>query len=278
MMNIIVNKQKFISQLMSGKTPARTCEDVDEAVLNYSEIQAIASGDPRIKEKIELDNDVSRLRILESEYYSKKYELEDSVAKLPARIERKKASLENAKSDKAFAETNKLPENTFAITIDGTKYTERKSAGAALSRELVSAVAKKEYKEIGEYCGFKVSFTFSGLSIPYISLKKGSLSYTTAPDLGNDLGNIVRLENVLKLGIDKTIKSLEESIARDERDLNEALATKDAPFEYAEELAKKSARLEQLNNELDVGKTEEIALTDDNDEQKIDRKPPKHNL
>lgn len=142
----------------------------------------------------------------------------------------------------------------------------------------MSAVAKKEYKEIGEYCGFKVSLAFSGLSVPDLSLKKGNLSYTASPDLGNDLGNIMRLENVLKLGIDKTIKSLKESIAGEERDLQEAIATKDTPFEYAEELANKSARLEQLNNELDVGKAEEIALNDDNDEQKIDRKPPKHNL
>lgn len=92
------------------------------------------------------------------------------------------------------------------------------------------------------------------------------------------MGNITRLENAIKLGIDKRIEALNQSISAHERDLNEALATKDVPFEHAEELEKKSSRLEQLNSELDVGCTEEITLTDDDNEQKIDKKPPKHNL
>lgn len=283
MLNLIVTKQKFISQLMSGKTPARTCEDVDEMVLNYSEMQAIASGDPRIKEKIQLDTDVSRLRLLESEHLNKKYQLEDRVTFCQAQISIAKKQLDLAKADKSFAEKNALPDGEFKIVINGTTFTERKDAGAELRKAQMRFLSTKKSEEMGEYCGFKMSLNWGLVSenqhTVMISLTpkigKG-LSYSAQLELQNDLGNITRLENILKHGIDKQIDNLKYNLARNEKDLSEAERTKDAPFEFADELAEKSARLATLNVELGVDKKDEVTIDEeskDGDEQE----PPKHN-
>ncbi len=288
MLNLIVTKQKFISQLMSGKTPARTCEDVDELVLNYSEMQAIASGDPRIKEKIQLDTDVSRLRLLESEHLNKKYQLEDMIKLCEAKISIDKKSIALARGDKEFAEKKELPEGVFRITINGKVFTERKEAGAELQKAQVIFLSEKRSTEIGEYCGFKmflnwglVSLSQYGVSVSLTRPGKG-LSHSTELGLQNDLGNISRIENVLKLGIDKTISALEAEKTRYEKDLAEAERTKDAPFEYAGELAEKSRRLAQLDAELGVGKSDEVVIDEDespNEENRDgrDNDPPTQN-
>ncbi|MDE7400185.1 MAG: hypothetical protein K2N06_11750 [Oscillospiraceae bacterium] len=147
MMSIIVNKQKFISQIMTGKTlggsfcPVRTCSDVDEMVLNYSEMQAIASGDPRIKEKIELDNNVARLRLLESKHQKHRFELQDRIAGYSASIQRiTEIALPKAKADKETAEKNVLPDGEFSVQIGGKIYTERAKAGEALRREIMAVM------------------------------------------------------------------------------------------------------------------------------------------
>lgn len=265
MLNLIVTKQKFISQLMSGKTPARTCEDVDEMVLNYSEMQAIASGDPRIKEKIELDIEVSRLRLLESEHLNKKYQLEDKSAYCNAQISIAKKHLELAHNDKEFAAKNALPNGEFRITINGKILTERKDAGAELRKAQLTFLSKKQHMDIGEYRGFKLSINWGmiGQDVHTVALsisRTQGLTYSTELELQNDLGNITRLENILKLGIDKRISQLESDIARNEKDLAEVERTKDAPFEHADELREKSARLAQLDSELGVGKQDEVVI------------------
>ena len=180
MLNLIVTKQKFISQLMSGKTPARTCEDVDEMVLNYSEMQAIASGDPRIKEKIQLDTDVSRLRLLESEHLNKKYQLEDRVTFCQAQISIAKKQLDLAKADKKFAEKNALPDGEFKIVINGTTFTERKDAGAELRKAQMRFLSTKKSEEMGEYCGFKMSLNW-GL----VSENQHTVMISLTPKIGN---------------------------------------------------------------------------------------------
>lgn len=270
MLNLIVTKQKFISQLMSGKTPARTCEDVDELVLNYSEMQAIASGDPRIKEKIQLDTDVSRLRLLENEHLNKKYQLEDKVTFCQSQISIAKKQLALARDDKLFAGKNILPEGEFKIIINGKLFTERKDAGAELRKAQMAFLAKKQATEIGEYRGFKMSLNWGLVSMEQYAVSvsltqkidKG-LTYSTELELQSDLGNITRLENILKLGIDKRISGLEFDISKNEKDLAEALRTKDAPFEYADELGQKSQRLAQLDAELGVGKKDEVVFDED---------------
>ena len=278
MLNLIVTKQKFISQLMSGKTPARTCEDVDELVLNYSEMQAIASGDPRIKEKIRLDTDVSRLRLLENEHLNKKYMLEDKAAFCQAHISIAKKQLALAHEDENFAKKNALPEGEFKIELNGKIFTERKEAGAELRKAQMSFLSTKKATEIGEYRGFSITLNWTPVGIEQHAVSatltrkdERGLSYLTELELQNDLGNITRLENVLKLGIDRQISNLQASLERNEKDLAEALRTKDAPFEYADELQEKSLRLAQLDAELGVGNKDEVIIDEDNQAENLDK-------
>lgn len=271
MMNIIVTKQKFISQLMSGKTPARTCEDVDDMVLNYSEMQALATGDPRIKEKIELDTEVSRLRTLESEHYNNQYKLEDVILNRTADLKGMQQRVEFAKGDKAFAEEQLAKSDEFSVKLDGKIYTERSEAGEVLAKEIVQCMARHEEKTIGEYKGFEVSInTMSNPVSTYaqVNLKRfGGLTYSAQVELDNNLGNITRMENLLKNGIDKEIARCEERIERDTSDIKSAEETLAMPFALADELQQKVARLDQLNAELDCGKNDEVFLNDDNDRE-----------
>ena len=142
LMNIIVTKQRFISQLMSGNATARSCEDVDEAVLNYSEMQALASGDDRIKEKIELDGDVARLRLLESEHYNAQYRLDNTISDCQKLIKSFTANVEAAKTDIEFAAAHKPNGDEFKIEIGGRVYTERKAAGEAIQKAAIKFMAE----------------------------------------------------------------------------------------------------------------------------------------
>lgn len=271
MMNIIVTKQKFISQLMSGKTPARTCEDVDDMVLNYSEMQALATGDPRIKEKIELDTEVSRLRTLESEHYNNQYKLEDVILNRKTDLKGMQQRVEFAKGDKAFAEEQLAKSDEFSVKLDGKIYTERSEAGEVLAKGIVQCMARHEEKTLGEYKGFEVSInTMSNPVSTYaqVNLKRfGGLTYSAQVELDNNLGNITRMENLLKNGIDKEIARCEERIERDTSDIKSAEETLAMPFALADELQQKVARLDQLNAELDCGKNDEVFLNDDNDRE-----------
>ncbi len=270
MLGIIVNKQKFISQLMSGKTPARTCEDVDDMVLNYAEMQSLATGDKRIKEKIELDGEVARLRTLESEHLNKKYQLEDFIVS----GEKKKAAIEKqlsiCKEDKKFAEENKLPQETFEVELNGKIYTERKEAAPILQKFVLSCMVSGETKRVGKFCGFDLSVKREtngfGNGIPMIVLQKdNSLQHSAELTLDSDLGNITRMENVLKIGIDKMLNNLTARLDDLNKDLQEASQTKDLPFEFAEELNTKAARLEQLNIELSCNTPDDVAMVDDDE-------------
>lgn len=286
MMNIIVTKQKFISQLMSGKTPARTCEDVDEMVLNYSEIQALATGDPRIKEKIELDGDVARLRMLESEHYNNKYKLEDVIKTRTEMLHTNERRIEIAESDKAFAMIQLENAKDFNVTIGGKVYNERATAGNYLDKEISQCIARQVPKIIGEYMGFELSLNPAELmtsDFAQLSLKhEGGISYTTMVERTNIIGNISRMENVLKTGIDKEILSCKKRIENFRADIEAAQQTIALPFEYADELSEKTARLDQLNKELGCGKTDEVFSGDEQEPPEIGReekhKPnkPKH--
>ena len=271
MLNIIINKQKFISQLMSGKTPARTCEDVDEMVLNYSEMQSLATGDPRIKEKIELDGEVARLRTLESEHYNNKYRLEDFIVQSEKRKPLIENELEMCKADKIFAEKNKLPPNTFSVELGGKVYAERKDAAPILQKYVLNVMVSGEPKKIGKFCGFDISLKREengyGTGIPILLLQQGkNPPYFAELSIDGDIGNITRMENVLKLGIDRAINDTNAELENLKRDMQEAKQTKDAPFEFSAELETKSARLEQLNYELN--QTDEVTMIDSEEESK----------
>ena len=282
MMSIIVNKQKFISQIMSGKTPARTCQDVDEMVLNYSEMQAIASGDPRVKEKIELDNDVARLRLLESEHARRKFNLQDIAIKCEREVTQiSKIALPNAKQDKEWAIRNALPEDKFEMKIGGTTYTERAKAGEALRKEILSVMSSRQSKPVGEFCGFTVSLAADCGTTPKITLNAqygNGLTYYADSNLESDIGNIMRIENILKSGIDKRIETLNGNLELAQKNLAEAERTKDIPFEYEGELREKTARLEELNKSLNIEKADEIVIDDIDgaDSPDKDTPPPKN--
>ena len=261
-MNIIVTKQRFISQLMSGSATARSCEDVDEAVLNYSEMQALATGDERIKEKIELDSDVARLRLLESEHYNAQYRLDDTISHCENMIRNYSVNIESAKRDIEFSAAHQPSEDDFRVEIGGKVFTERKPAGEAF---------QTSHKPIGTFCGFELAIEkfHNGFNVSAgISLCK-ELTYNTDMDISGDIGNVTRLENLFSKGLERKLDSMTDKLARMQTDLTEAVAAKGKPFEHAAELAEKSARLEQLNRELEVGKAEDVIMNDD-DEQEHD--------
>ena len=274
LMNIIVTKQRFISQLMSGNATARSCEDVDEAVLNYSEMQALATGDERIKEKIELDSDVARLRLLESEHYNAQYRLDDTISHCENMIRNYSVNIESAKRDIEFAAAHQPSEDDFRVEIGGKVFTERKPAGEALQKAAIKFMAEASqtsHKPIGTFCGFELAIEkfHNGFNVSAgISLCK-ELTYNTDMDISGDIGNVTRLENLFSKGLERKLDSMTDKLARMQTDLTEAVAAKGKPFEHAAELAEKSARLEQLNRELEVGKAEDVIMNDD-DEQEHD--------
>ena len=281
LMNIIVTKQKFISQLMNGSSSARSCEDMDEAVLNYSQMQALASGDDRIKEKIELDADVARLRMLESDHYNAQYRLEDTIITAQRSINSLNVSIEKAQQDKEFAEEHKPQEDEFKVEIGGTVYTERKAAGEALQKLAIKAMASMDspsHIPIGNYCGFELAIEKirNGFTVGAgISLRK-NLTYTADIDIKGDIGNITRLENLFNKGIDKKLTEFEDRLTRAQTDLQAAQAAKGKPFEHADELAEKSARLEQLNRELEVGQVDEVIMNESEDEEQEQGQEQEH--
>ncbi len=273
LMNIIVTKQRFISQLMSGNATARSCEDVDEAVLNYSEMQALASGDERIKEKIELDGDVARLRLLESEHYNSQYRLEDTIKNSEKWINNFTVNIEAAKTDIAFAAEHKPQNDEFNIEIGGKVYTERKAAGEAIQKVAIKAMAEVGgdlHKPIGTFCGFQLAIEkiHNGFTVCAGLSLRNKLTYTTDMDITGDIGNITRLENLVNDGIGKKLANLENKLAIAKSDLQAALENKGKPFEHADELTQKTERLNQLNLELEVGKSDEVIMNDSEDEEK----------
>lgn len=209
LMNIIVTKQRFISQLMSGSATARSCEDVDEAVLNYSEMQALATGDERIKEKIELDSDVARLRLLESEHYNAQYRLDDTISHCENMIRNYSVNIESAKRDIEFSAAHQPSEDDFRVEIGGKVFTERKPAGEALQKAAIKFMAEASqtsHKPIGTFCGFELAIEkfHNGFNVSAgISLCK-ELTYNTDMDISGDIGNVTRLENLFSKGLNES--------------------------------------------------------------------------
>ncbi len=253
---------------MSGNATARSCEDVDEAVLNYSEMQALATGDERIKEKIELDGDVARLRLLESEHYNAQYRLDDTISHCEKMIHNYSVSIESAKRDIEFAAAHQPSEDDFRVEIGGKIFTERKPAGEALQKAAIKFMAEASqtsHKHIGTFCGFELAIEkfYNGFTVSAgISLRK-ELTYNADMDISGDIGNVTRLENLFSKGLERKLDSMTDKLARMQTDLTEAVAAKGKPFEHAAELAEKSARLEQLNRELEVGKAEDVIMDDE---------------
>ena len=249
-------KQRFIGQIMTSKTPARTCEDVDQQALNYSEIKALCTGDERIKEKMMLDNEVKELNLLKAEHTNTVFDMQQTVAVTPAKIENAETRLENLKADREtlrqlpIDEETKLP--VFRITIAGTEYTDRKEAAQALEDAVLDFVKKSSdsEKEISEFQGFKLSVKAVMFgNEPDISITMKGNAEHKCTLTSSFSANLKRMESTL-YKIDQTINDTQNSINKLKMDLENAMRIVNTPFPQQAELEEKTERLTALTEEL----------------------------
>lgn len=258
------NKQKFIGQIMTSKSPVRSCEDVDEATLSYAEVKALATGNPKIKERMDLEVDVSRLKLIKSNYLSQRYALEDSLLKhFPETITRAEERIAALQIDIATAATYKSDIFT-GMEILGQSFAEKKDAGVALLQSCKECTSP-ESKPIGSYQGFELSLCFDPLNQTFILTAKGELSHKV--ELGDDVyGNIQRLDNMLS-NLPTDLARTEQVLADTHQQMETAKLEVKKPFPQEQELADKSSRLATLDTELnlDQGRSESVATMDDQD-------------
>ena len=267
MWQILENKQKFISQIMTSKSPVRACEDVDDAALSYAEIKALATGNPYIKEKMDLDIQVSKLKLMKANHTSQKYRLEEDIAKnYPMQITAAKERLEGLKAD--FQAVKPLLEkgrekDEFSMTVGGKEYTDRKEAGTALIAACAGLKAVKTSGQIGEFYGFQMSAEFDSFNQKYVVTLKRQCSYKV--EVGKDaLGNLQRISNALS-GIEKKAAETQQKLETLQQQLETAKEEVAKPFEREQELAEKSERLAELNSLLNMdekGPSEAIGAED----------------
>ena len=261
---LVENKQRFISQIMTSKTPVRFAEDIDETALSYAEIKALAAGNPDIIEKTELDTQVAKLKLLKQNYLSEKYELEDKVIKYyPNEIKRLENRIEDMKEDIEVFNNNNTPDNAFEkMNIKGTDFTERKEAGEKII-EICKSMTNPEPLEIGEYKGFKIILSFDTMDRKFYASMKNNLSYKT--ELGSDpSGNITRIDNVLN-GIETRLSSVENNLEDTKKNYESAKKEIEKPFPQEEELKTKSKRLDELNIKLNLNNKDKEIIDDGND-------------
>ena len=245
----VENKQKFISQIMTSKSPVRSCDDIDETALSYAEIKALCAGDPRIKEKMDLDIEVSRLRLLKANHQSQQYRLEDNLLKyFPEQIEQNKGYIAGFEKDLETLAAHQPPEGEFAgMFIRGDTLTDKDNAGAAIL-EACKEVKGTEATEIGSYRGFTMSLSFEGFH--HQLTLKGEMSYKV--ELGPDArGNLTRIDNALA-GMPDRLKAVRAQLDNLYQQQAAAKAELGKPFPQEAELQQKSARLAELNALLDM--------------------------
>ena len=245
------NKQKFISQIMTSKSPVRSCEDVDEAALSYAEIKALCAGDPRIKEKMDLDIEVSRLRLMKADHETRRFDLEDQVRKgFPKKIRQSQERIEGYQKDLEGLAAHPVPEKGFAgMTVDGAHYTEKDKAGQALI-EFCKHHFTTDPVPLGEYRGFSMKLEYDPVYKRFEATLKGTMSYRV--ELGSDVyGNLTRIDNVLK-DIAKSLETTKLQLTDLENQMATAKEEMVKPFPKEEELQTKSARLAELNAELNM--------------------------
>lgn len=252
----IENKQKFISQIMTSKTPVRVAEDVDESSLNYAEIKALATGDPKIKEKMDLDNEVTKLKMLEANYKFNRYRLEDKVAKTyPEEIARTEKLIEAVKKDIETVEPQGSGENKFtSITINGEIIRDKKIAGEKFL-EAIKSVKINESKIIGQYRNMDLEVSYNFFTNEHNFTLKGATNHSGELGTSAD-GNITRLDNAIDK-IHERLNRLEEKLISTKEQLKNAKEELKKPFEKADELKTKVLRLAELNKLLDMGEVEE---------------------
>ena len=247
----VENKQKFISQIMTSKSPVRSCEDIDEAALSYAEIKALCAGDERIREKMDLDVDVARLRLMKANHQSQQYRLEDNILRhFPAQIEENKGFLSGFEADMKTLEAHPHPKDGFAgMEVKGDLLTDKDNAGAAILEAFKDAKGL-EPVPIGSYRGFAMSLTVENFGKDFILTLKGKMSHRV--ELGKDArGNLVRIDNALAQ-MSERYKTVQGRLENVQAQLATAKAELGKPFPQETELKEKSARLAELNAELNI--------------------------
>ena len=254
MWQTIENKQRFISQIMTSKSPVRSCEDIDETALTYAEVKALATGNPHIKEKMDLDIQVARLKLLKASHLSQRYAMEDNLYQyFPSQIRQTEERIRGYEQDIARLKGFVLEDGQkfLPMTINGIRYDEKESAGKALL-EACKARTSSDPTEIGEYRGFKLILSFDTFSKAFQLTIKNVLGHSIV--LGNDVyGNISRIDNALS-GLPREVKRCQRKLEDIHHQMNEARLEVDKPFAQEQELKEKSARLAELDVLLNMEK------------------------
>ena len=284
MFQLVETKQKFISQIMTSKTPVRSAEDVDEKALSYAEIKALAAGNPLIIEKTQLDTDVSKLKLLKQSYLSEIYRLEDMIAKYyPNRIKELEKEITNIEKDINLIteNTNIANEEKFSpMILKGKQYTKKEDAGKMIL-EICKTKESSELEEIGEYRGMKLELQINVARQEFELFIKGNFEYKIS--LGNDIyGNITRIDNALS-NVGKDLEESKKELENTKKQLENAKIDVKVPFDKEDELKDKSIRLDRVNALLNLNEKESIIMEDDvtteneeNKEHNYDKEPPRY--
>ena len=272
---LIENKQKFISQIMTSKSPVRSCEDVDDTALSYAEIKALATGNPYIKEKMDLDIQVSKLKLLKANHTNQIYRLESDIAKsYPMQITATKERIAGLASDLEAAKPIFLKDKEqFSMLIGGKTFTDRKEAGTALIAACAGLKAVKTEGMIGDYQGFSLNASFDSFNRVYKVTLKRQCSYTI--EVGKDaLGNVQRINNALA-GIEKKLPQAQQKLETLQEQLATAQVEVKRPFAQEAELAEKLERLAELNSLLNMdekGHSEALGMDEEQSVADLPRK------
>ena len=271
----VENKQKFISQIMTSKSPVRSCEDVDATALSFAEIKALCAGDPRIKERMDLDIEVSKLKIMKADHNSKQFRLEDSLLKyFPEKIEEHKGFVRGLEADMQTLAAHPLPAEGFVgMEIRGDRLTDKENACAALL-DTCKEVKGKDPVQIGSYRGLTLELAFDTFAREYRLTMIGQLRHTVT--LGTDVfGNLQRMDNALE-GLPIKEQACREQLSNLQTQLETAKAEVQKPFPRETELNTKTARLEELNSllNLDHKEPEIVDAGPDEDQRPPERRRP----
>lgn len=263
---IVEQKQRFISQVMTSKSLARSCDDVDETVLSFAEVKALATGNPMIKEKMDLDNEISRLQVLKSAYNNQRYSLEDSFTfYYPKRISESEQALECLIKDMQIRDMYKSQD--FSIILNGKIYDEREKAGSLILTMLDEAVKEKQLS-IGKFRGFELLLKYEQYGSRFNLILHGNSKHEV--EFGDSpYGNMVRLENVLD-GLERKVENYENKLNECNKNIEDAKIEFEKPFKFAEEMQEKLKRQFELNALLDLDKKEDV-IGDDSMEKNSEK-------
>ena len=257
---LIENKQKFIGQIMTSKSPVRSCEDVDEAALSYAEVKALATGNPYIKEKMDLDIQVSKLKLMKANHTSQKYRLEDNITQhYPHQIAIFKERIEGFTADmEKYAKNKPEDKEQFFMQVGGKPYTDKKEAGTAIIAMCKEIKGINASADVGEYLGFKLNVTFDSFNNKFVMNVKGAMSHPM--EVGTDpLGNITRINNALE-AMPAQLEEAQTKLSNVEHQLETAKAEVDKPFPQEAELSEKLKRLAELNALLNMDEKGDDAI------------------